>query len=121
VAANNRQAECDKRGPNCRQRELDEQDAARRLAEATTSKATTDRAKALEGQIAAVKGNLDKPVAVDHARHKWSTQPGVMMGDPARPQRRARVAGEARPPGHPREDLRFEIAVLNTEAAADSH
>jgi hypothetical protein len=67
VAASNRQAECDKRGPNCRQRELDDQVAARRLAEATASKATTDRAKELEGQISTVKGELDKPVAVGHA------------------------------------------------------
>jgi hypothetical protein len=73
VAASNRQAECDKRGPNCRQRELDDQDAARRLAEATTNKATTDRAKALEVRIAAVEGKLDKPVAVGHANPLGAT------------------------------------------------
>jgi hypothetical protein len=67
VAASNRQAECDKRGPNCRQRELDDQETARKLAEATTNKATTDRANLLESQIAAVKTKLDKPVAIGQA------------------------------------------------------
>jgi hypothetical protein len=67
VSAANREIECEKRGPNCRQRELDDQEAARKLAEATSNKATTDRARSLETQIAAVKVKLDKPAAVGHA------------------------------------------------------
>ena len=39
TATSNRIAECDKRGPNCRQRELEEQIAARTLASVTAGKA----------------------------------------------------------------------------------
>jgi hypothetical protein len=68
IATNNRTIECNKRGPNCRQRELDDEAAARALASATSAKATTDRAKTLEGQIAAVQARLDAPKeAVGHA------------------------------------------------------
>jgi hypothetical protein len=44
TATSNRTAECDKRGPNCRAREFDEQTAASKLATVTAAKATTDRA-----------------------------------------------------------------------------
>jgi hypothetical protein len=57
----NRKAECDKRGPNCRQRELDEQAAATALREVTAHKATTDAAKRYEGQIGTVKAKLADP------------------------------------------------------------
>jgi hypothetical protein len=61
VPASNRQAECNKRRLNCRQRELDDQ---------ATNRTTTDRAKALERQIAFVK---DKPVVVGHANPLGAT------------------------------------------------
>ena len=58
TATDNRKAECDKRGPNCRQREVDEQAAATTLATITASKATTDTAKRYETAIAVVKQKL---------------------------------------------------------------
>ena len=69
TATENRRAECDKRGPNCRQRELDEQAAATALREVTSHKATTDAAGRYEAQIGAVKAKLaasDGP-AIAHA------------------------------------------------------
>jgi uncharacterized protein YjiS (DUF1127 family) len=69
TAKQTRQAECDKRGPNCRQRELDEQAAATALREVTAHKATTDAAGRYEVQIGAVKAKLaasDGP-AIAHA------------------------------------------------------
>src|SRR5262249_21172214 len=59
TATSNRIAECDKRGSNCRARELDEQTAATRLAPVTTAKATTDRAKQLEAEIRSVRTRLN--------------------------------------------------------------
>jgi hypothetical protein len=58
-----------KRGPNCRQRELDEQTAATALREATANKATTDASKRYEAQIGAVKAKLANPegAAIAHA------------------------------------------------------
>jgi hypothetical protein len=58
TATSNRIAECDKRGPNCRQREVEEQIAARSLASVTAGKATTDRATKLEADIAAARARL---------------------------------------------------------------
>jgi hypothetical protein len=58
TATTNRIAECDKRGPNCRQREIEEQVAARSLARVTAGKAATDRAIKLEADIAAVRARL---------------------------------------------------------------
>ena len=58
TATSNRIAECDKRGPNCRQREIEEQIAARSLASVTAGKAATDRATKLEADIAAVRARL---------------------------------------------------------------
>ena len=69
TATENRKAECDKRGPNCRQRELDEQAAATALRDVTAHKATTDAAKRYEAQIGAVKAKLANPegAAIAHA------------------------------------------------------
>ena len=64
TASENRRLECDKRGPNCRQRELDDAAAASALAAVTASKATTDRAHALESAIAALKKKIDMPTGV---------------------------------------------------------
>src|SRR5262245_38657058 len=61
TATSNKTAECDKRGPNCRQRELDEAAAASSLATVTASKTATDRARKLEGDIAAVKAKMAQP------------------------------------------------------------
>ena len=58
TATSNRVAECDKRGPNCRQREIEEQIAARSLASVTAGKAATDRATKLEADIVAVRARL---------------------------------------------------------------
>ena len=58
TATSNRIAECDKRGPNCRQREIEEQIAARSLASITAGKAATDRATKLEADIAAIRARL---------------------------------------------------------------
>jgi hypothetical protein len=60
TASTNRNAECDKRGNNCRQREIDEQAAATRLAAASAAKASTDRAAKLEASIATVRVKLSK-------------------------------------------------------------
>jgi hypothetical protein len=59
TVTSNRVAECDRRGPNCRARELDEQTAASRLAATTAAKAATDRAKQLEVEIRMVRARLD--------------------------------------------------------------
>jgi len=48
-----REAECGKRGPNCRLRELDEQAAADKLATVTTNKAAVDQAAKLDADAAA--------------------------------------------------------------------
>ena len=67
TASSNRQAECDKRGPLCKQREIDEASAATALANTTTAKATTDRAKKLETDIGTVKAKLETNQTVGHA------------------------------------------------------
>ena len=64
TATNNRTAECDKRGPLCKQRELDEAGAATTLATTTAAKATSDRAANLEADIRAVRKRLDGVEAV---------------------------------------------------------
>lgn len=63
TATDNRKAECGngdprQRGPNCRQREIDEKDAADKLAATTTSKAATERAARLETTMAAIRQRL---------------------------------------------------------------
>jgi hypothetical protein len=62
TATDRRKVECgennEKRGPLCRQREIEDTDAAAKLATTTANKATTDRARDLEGQIAKVKAKL---------------------------------------------------------------
>jgi hypothetical protein len=69
TATENRKAECDKRGPNCRQRELDEAEAASKLATTTAAKATTDAAKRHETAIEEVKKKLatHSGEAISHA------------------------------------------------------
>ena len=64
TATSNRIAECDKRGPNCRQRETEEQIAVRGLRSVTAGKATTDRATKLEADIAAIRARLATGEAV---------------------------------------------------------
>jgi hypothetical protein len=61
TATSNKIAECDKRGPNCRQRELDEAAAATNLATVTAAKTATQRARQLEADIATVKAKLAQP------------------------------------------------------------
>jgi hypothetical protein len=61
ASTSNKIAECDKRGPNCRQRELDEAAAATNLAIVTAAKTTTERARQLETDIATVKAKLAQP------------------------------------------------------------
>ena len=63
TATANKVAECGdgsprQRGPNCRQRELDEQAAATILANTTAAKSATDRAAKLEADIAAIRAKL---------------------------------------------------------------
>ena len=62
TATDRRKAECgennEKRGPLCRQREMEDSDATAKLATATANKSTTDRARDLEAQIAKVKARL---------------------------------------------------------------
>jgi hypothetical protein len=62
TATDRRKVECgdnnEKRGPLCRQREIEDTDAAAKLATTTANKSTTDRARDLEGQIAKVKARL---------------------------------------------------------------
>lgn len=61
TATSNKIAECDKRGPNCRQRELDEAAAATNLANVTAAKTATERSRQLETDIAIVKAKLAQP------------------------------------------------------------
>ncbi|HEX5958090.1 MAG TPA: hypothetical protein VFY92_05465, partial [Hyphomicrobiaceae bacterium] len=73
TATKNRLAECDKRGSNCRQRELDEQAAADRLAAATTSKAATDRAAKLDADATVIRKRLGTAPAVANANPLGAT------------------------------------------------
>jgi hypothetical protein len=61
TATKNREAECDKRGPNCRAREIDEQNATTNLANVTAAKTATEAATAYEVKIGEVRARLDKP------------------------------------------------------------
>ena len=63
TATDNRRVECGngdpkQRGPNCRQREGDEKEAADRLAAATSAKVSTERAGKLEASLAAIRQRL---------------------------------------------------------------
>ncbi len=60
-----RKAECDKRGPRCRDRELAEQASREKLVEITAAKATTDRAARLDEEIAATRTKLAKSKPVE--------------------------------------------------------
>jgi hypothetical protein len=51
-------AECDQRGPHCRQRETEEADKRGALAAALTNKALTDKATKLESDAAAIRARL---------------------------------------------------------------
>jgi hypothetical protein len=71
TATANKVAECGdggprQRGPNCRQRELDEQAAATILAHATAAKSTTDRAAKLEADIAVIRAKLGSAAIVQN-------------------------------------------------------
>ncbi len=61
TASKNREAECDKRGPNCRAREIDEQNATTNLASITAAKTATEAASAYEVKIGEVRARLDRP------------------------------------------------------------
>ena len=63
TASDNRRAECGngdpkQRGPNCRQREVDEKDAADKLAAATSAKVSTERAGKLEASMTTIRQRL---------------------------------------------------------------
>jgi hypothetical protein len=63
TAADNRRAECGngdpkQRGPNCRQREIDEKEAADKLAVTTSAKSATERAAQYEASMAALRKRL---------------------------------------------------------------
>lgn len=58
TATKNREAECGKRGANCRSREAEEQSAATRLTETAAAKAATDRASKIEVAISRVQDRL---------------------------------------------------------------
>ena len=71
TATANKVAECGdgsprQRGPNCRQRELDEQAAATILAHTTAAKSATDRAAKLEADIAAIRAKLGSATIVQN-------------------------------------------------------
>lgn len=63
TASSNRRGECGngdpkQRGPNCRQREVDEKDAADRLASATSAKVSTERASKLDASMNTIRQRL---------------------------------------------------------------
>ncbi len=58
AATTARQAECEKRGPLCRDREADERNALTILATVTTAKAVTDKAAVLDGDIARLRQRI---------------------------------------------------------------
>jgi hypothetical protein len=60
AAANAREAECKKRGDKCRDREADENKAPGGLETATRNRSVTDRAKALDAEIAETKANIER-------------------------------------------------------------
>jgi hypothetical protein len=64
TATKNREAECEKRGPNCRQREIDEQSAATALAGVTVAKAATDQAAKLDDKADTIRKRLNKAAPV---------------------------------------------------------
>ena len=59
-----RAAECDKRGPKCRERETEEQAKRDALARVLTNRATTERAERLEADMKRLRERLDKGQAV---------------------------------------------------------
>ena len=85
TATSNKAAECDKRGPNCRQRELDEAAAATNLATVAAAKTATDRARKLEADIAAMKAKMAQPGNGDSGRRQ---SPRYCAGEPDRVCRR---------------------------------
>jgi len=64
TATASREAECASRGKHCRAREADEQTAAAALANATTAKAATDMAAALDGKADTIRQRLGKAAPV---------------------------------------------------------
>jgi hypothetical protein len=63
TSTDNRRAECGngdpkQRGPNCRQREVDEKEAADKFAAASSAKAATERATKLEANMSAIRQRL---------------------------------------------------------------
>lgn len=64
TASKNREAECDKRGPYCRQREADEKKAADTLADAAAAKAASDRAASLETKADEIRERLGRQTPV---------------------------------------------------------
>jgi hypothetical protein len=79
TATKNREAECGKRGPNCRQREIDEQAAADKLVTATTNKAATERAAKLDADAVAIRKRLDAAPAVTNP-HPLGAALEAMLG-----------------------------------------
>jgi len=61
-----RAAECDKRGPRCRDREFEEQAKRDALAAALTSKAATDQAAKLDQDAAVVRARLARAPAIEN-------------------------------------------------------
>jgi hypothetical protein len=68
-----RMLECEKRGPNCRTREAEEQAKLDALTLARTNKALSDQAAKLDGQIAALSARLDNAPPVKAADPQAST------------------------------------------------
>ena len=64
AAERTRAAECEKRGPNCRTRETEEQTKRDALAKALTDKATTDHADKLDAELKRLRTRLDTGDAV---------------------------------------------------------
>lgn len=64
AAARTREAECAKRGPNCRLRETEESTARASLARVLDAKAATDRAKVLDARAAEIRARLAQSPAM---------------------------------------------------------
>jgi len=67
VAERVRAAECERRGPKCRERETEEQTKRDALATALTNKATTDKAAKLDDAAALVRARIAKAPSIQDA------------------------------------------------------
>lgn len=79
AAATARQAECEKRGPLCRDREADERNALTILVTVTTSKALSDKAAVLDGEITRLRQRIAEAGPIRPANPQGEALARILM------------------------------------------